>query len=69
MRLGIRREDKNEWEARVPIIPSDAKRLVDQGIDVYLQPSTLRIYPDQEYLDVGRSNFGRPEPLFINPWR
>lgn len=53
MRIGIRREDKNEWEARTPLIPSDVKKLVRNGIGVYLQPSPIRIFSDQEYLDVG----------------
>ena len=53
MRIGIRREDKNEWEARVPLIPADVKKLVKSGIKVFLQPSQIRIFSDQEYLDVG----------------
>ncbi len=53
MRIGIRREDKNEWEARVPLIPSDVQKLVDKGIEVFLQPSTIRIFSDQEYIKVG----------------
>ena len=53
MRMGIRREDKNEWEARVPLIPADVKKLVKSGIKVFLQPSQIRIFSDQEYLDVG----------------
>ncbi len=32
MQVGIRREDKNEWEARVPLIPNDVKTLIDNGI-------------------------------------
>ncbi|MFC1581483.1 bifunctional lysine ketoglutarate reductase /saccharopine dehydrogenase family protein [Candidatus Neomarinimicrobiota bacterium] len=53
MRLGIRREDKNKWETRVPLIPSDVKKIVDRGIEVFLQPSPIRIFSDQEYIDVG----------------
>ena len=53
MRIGIRREDKNEWEARVPLIPNDVKKLVNNGIEVFLQPSPVRIFSDQEYIDVG----------------
>ena len=45
--LGIRREDKNKWERRVPIIPEDLKELKDAfGIKAVVQPSKLRIYPD-----------------------
>jgi len=53
MRIGIRREDKNEWEARVPLIPADAKKLVNSGIEVFLQPSPIRIFSDKEYINVG----------------
>ncbi|NHZ85867.1 MAG: alanine dehydrogenase, partial [Planctomycetia bacterium] len=39
MRIGIRREDKTEWEARVPLIPKDVEKLINRGIEVFLQPS------------------------------
>jgi len=53
MIVGIRREDKNEWEARVPLIPSDVEKLTSKGIRVILQPSNIRIFSDQEFLAVG----------------
>lgn len=53
MKIGIRREDKNEWEARVPLIPSDVQILTEQGYDVALQPSPIRIFHDDEYVKVG----------------
>jgi alpha-aminoadipic semialdehyde synthase len=52
-RIGIRREDKNEREARVPLIPGDVQKLVNAGIEVFLQPSQIRIFSDQEYIDTG----------------
>lgn len=55
MKVGIRREDKNEWEARVPLIPNDVKKLVSSGIEVVLQPSPIRIFLDKEYIDAGAS--------------
>lgn len=52
--IGIRREDKSKWEGRVPLIPQDVKELREvHGIDVTLQPSPIRIFPDDEYLHVG----------------
>ncbi len=52
--IGIRREDKNRWERRVPLIPEDVGRLVAaHGLQVTLQPSTLRIFPDSAYEKVG----------------
>jgi alpha-aminoadipic semialdehyde synthase len=53
MRIGIRREDKNRWEARVPLIPDDVDRLIRQGIEVWLQPSSIRTYSDDDYRKVG----------------
>jgi len=53
MQIGIRREDKNEWEARVPLIPNDVKTLTGSGIEVFLQPSPIRIFSDQEYIELG----------------
>jgi saccharopine dehydrogenase (NAD+, L-lysine-forming) len=52
--VGIRREDKNRWERRAPLTPAHVHELVrDQGRTVGVQPSTLRIYTDEEYRDAG----------------
>jgi len=51
--LGIRREDKNRWERRAPVGPSHVKKLVEKGIRVLVQPSTLRTYSDTAYLEAG----------------
>jgi len=52
--LGIRREDKNKWERRVPVIPEDLKKLQDTfGIGAVVQPSQLRIYQDDEFIKQG----------------
>ena len=51
--IGIRREDKNEWERRVPLIPMQVKELVQQGIQVFIQPSDIRIFKDEEYTQAG----------------
>ncbi|HON43854.1 MAG TPA: bifunctional lysine ketoglutarate reductase /saccharopine dehydrogenase family protein [Planctomycetota bacterium] len=51
--IGIRREDKNCWEKRVPIVPSDVAKLVQQGIAVQIQPSSIRCFTDQEFIDAG----------------
>jgi alpha-aminoadipic semialdehyde synthase len=53
MRIGIRREDKNEFEARVPLTPDAARQLISDGIEVWLQPSRIRAYPDDVYKDAG----------------
>ncbi len=52
--LGIRREDKNEWESRVPIIPEHAARLMQTaGLRIVVQPSPLRVFQDHEYAQLG----------------
>lgn len=51
--LGIRREDKSEWEHRVPLVPADVKQLVAEGLEVHVQRSPLRCVPEAEYEAVG----------------
>ena len=52
--LGIRREDKNKWEARVPLIPEHVKKFKEEhGIETIIQPSKIRAYSDDEYVKVG----------------
>jgi alpha-aminoadipic semialdehyde synthase len=48
--IGIRREDKNQWERRVPIIPSHMRELRhEQGLSFVVQPSPIRIFRDEDY--------------------
>jgi len=51
--IGIRREDKNEWERRVPLIPTDVEELVKMGIKVIVQPSAIRAFSEDEYQRAG----------------
>lgn len=51
--LGIRREDKNEWEARVPLVPEHVSQLVRDGYEVIVQPSTIRTFSDAEFEAAG----------------
>ncbi len=52
--IGIRREDKNVWERRVPLIPKHVGLLKNQyGIQTLLQPFKTRVFSDQEYVSVG----------------
>jgi alpha-aminoadipic semialdehyde synthase len=53
MKVGLRREDKNEWERRVPLTPSHVKSLMQQGLQVCVQPSSIRIFKNDEYLQAG----------------
>ncbi|HPR63835.1 MAG TPA: bifunctional lysine ketoglutarate reductase /saccharopine dehydrogenase family protein [Thermoanaerobaculia bacterium] len=52
--IGIRREDKNQWERRVSLTPDDVAALI-QSLDAefVVQPSPIRIFTDQAYADAG----------------
>ena len=52
--LGIRREDKNKWERRVPLIPGHLKDLKEKhGIETIIQPSKIRIFPEKDFKNAG----------------
>lgn len=52
--IGIRREDKNEWEKRVPLTPADVSNLIrEAGLAFLVQPSAIRAFPDQVYRESG----------------
>jgi alanine dehydrogenase len=53
-RIGIRREDKDPWEARVPLIPEDVARLTGSGsVEIVVQPSPQRVFTEDEYVRAG----------------
>ena len=52
--IGIRREDKSRWERRAPLIPEDVAAFQrEHGIEFIVQPSPIRVYPDEAYRQVG----------------
>jgi alpha-aminoadipic semialdehyde synthase len=52
--IGIRREDKNKWERRAPLVPGDVRGLKEKfGIHTIVQPSPIRIFSNAEYRDAG----------------
>ena len=52
--IGIRRETKSPWERRSPVTPDLARHLVKSaGIDVFIQPSARRVFPDSAYTRAG----------------
>lgn len=52
--IGIRREDKNRWERRAPLTPEHVAVLVrGQHLDVRVQPSAIRAFPDEAYAEAG----------------
>jgi alpha-aminoadipic semialdehyde synthase len=53
-RIGIRREDKDPWEARVPLIPDDVARLTGSGsAEIVVQPSPRRVFAADEFVRAG----------------
>jgi alpha-aminoadipic semialdehyde synthase len=52
--IGIRREDKNQWERRTPIIPAHVGSMTGKlGAKVLVQPSIIRVFGDGEYREAG----------------
>ncbi len=53
-RVGIRREDKNIWERRSPLIPEQVGQLIgEHGLDFTVQHSVIRVFSDDEFREVG----------------
>ncbi len=54
MIVGIRREDKNEWERRVPLTPEDVAQLAAaHALRFQVQPSPIRVFPESAYAASG----------------
>ncbi|HID25467.1 MAG TPA: hypothetical protein EYP23_03275, partial [Thermoplasmata archaeon] len=52
--IGIRREDKNQWERRTPLIPKHVEELKEKhGLQTIVQPSKIRVFTEEEYRDAG----------------
>lgn len=59
MPIGIRKEDKNIWEKRVPLTPSDIRDLATkEKIEFQIESSALRIFSDREYGEAGAQIVG-----------
>lgn len=54
LRVGVRREDKNEWERRAPLTPDHLTELIEtHGLEFAVQPSPIRVFPDRDYRAAG----------------
>lgn len=52
--IGIRRESVDAAERRAPLTPKQTATLIERhGIEVIVQPSKLRVFPDEEYKAAG----------------
>lgn len=55
MKIGIIREGKIPIDKRVALSPSACKEVIEKfpNTEIYVQPSKIRCYKDQEYVDAG----------------
>ena len=52
--IAVRRETKSPWERRTAVTPALARKLVSEsGLQVLVQPSARRVFPDSDYLHAG----------------
>lgn len=51
--VGIVREVYNKWERRAPLTPAHVQELVSRGVQVLVQPSTARVFSDEQYKRAG----------------
>ncbi len=53
-RIGVRREDKTRFEARIPLTPEDIRRLREEGaLDLVVQSSSQRAFTDEQIAALG----------------
>jgi saccharopine dehydrogenase (NAD+, L-lysine-forming) len=53
MIIGIRQENKGKWEQRAPLAPSHVRLLVDAGITIQVEKSSVRAYSEDAYRAAG----------------
>ncbi|PIE02623.1 MAG: hypothetical protein CSA81_06460 [Acidobacteria bacterium] len=54
IKIGIRREDKNKWEKRVPLTPEAMEEFQrEHGLSFVVQTSPIRIFPDEDFKSRG----------------
>ncbi|MGQ9852545.1 MAG: bifunctional lysine ketoglutarate reductase /saccharopine dehydrogenase family protein [Candidatus Oleimicrobiaceae bacterium] len=52
--FGIRREDKNRWERRVPLTPHHVRALrAEHGLECIVESSPIRVFSDDQYRELG----------------
>jgi alanine dehydrogenase len=53
LKLGIRKEDKNVWERRVPLTPHAVEEFRKQGLEIWVERFPRRAYIDEDYENAG----------------
>ena len=51
--MGLRREDKNEWERRVPLTPTEVEGFTTDGLQFDVERFERRAFPDAAYEQAG----------------
>ncbi|MFW6422076.1 MAG: bifunctional lysine ketoglutarate reductase /saccharopine dehydrogenase family protein [Candidatus Bipolaricaulota bacterium] len=52
--IGIKKEKKNKWEKRTPLVPSHVAELSKKfGIGTVVESSSIRVFEDEEYENAG----------------
>ena len=53
-RLLIQAEDKNIWERRAPLVPSDVQLLIkNTNCEVFIEKSDKRFFKEEDYINAG----------------
>ena len=53
-KIGVRRENKNKWERRVPLTPHHVQQLTSlHDLQIIVQPSEYRLFDEQHYISSG----------------
>ncbi len=66
LKMGLRREDKNRWERRVPLTPRHVRELKEKhGIQTFVQPSDIRAFSEKEYIDAGAQTSDTLSPCSV----
>ena len=53
IKIGVIREGKTPSDSRVPLNPQQCKQLSDMGVDIVVQPSPIRCFPDEDFKKEG----------------
>jgi alpha-aminoadipic semialdehyde synthase len=53
MKIGVRAEDKSEWEKRTPLVPQDMAALRHMDVALVAQASPQRAFSDTEFFQAG----------------
>jgi len=65
MKIGIRKETQYPSERRAALTPDHVKKIVDQNIDVIVEPADQRVFTSEEYTNVGANVSSRLEECDI----